>query len=210
MFDDEDALANDGSRVPFEVAVDKMIVSEEETTKFGEFASTDLGDYIKAIDQKIAHIAITTRTPKHYLLQSGQDPSGDAIKSAESGLVAKEKRKQAALGESFEEVFSLCRKLQGEETDVDSEVVWSDPATESEAARTDSAIKKFQAGLIPAEQALSDLGYSQTVISRIMRNKAADALLSAIGVPPGAPAVPGTPPTPPGVTPIPPRPPTLV
>jgi hypothetical protein len=62
--------------------------------KFGEFSQTELDGYIKAIEQKVLHIAVTTRTPRHYLFQEGQSPSGDAIKSAESGLVKKVERKQ--------------------------------------------------------------------------------------------------------------------
>lgn len=166
---------------PFDVAIDKLWHSENPDAKFGEFGQTDLSPYLKAIDQKVTHLAITTRTPKHYLLPEGQEPSGDAIKSAESGLVRKVERKQAAFGEALEEVIRLARRFQGEkDVPVDSEVVWADAATESEAVRADATIKKFAAGLIPAEQALEDLGYSQVQIARMMAQRASDALLGAL------------------------------
>jgi hypothetical protein len=78
---------------PFDVAVDKLFVSENPNAKFGEFDATDLDGYIKAIDQKVQHLSVISRVPKHYLLPEGQEPSGDAIKSAESGLVKKVEKK---------------------------------------------------------------------------------------------------------------------
>src|SRR5581483_3350193 len=79
---------------PFDSAVDKLWVAEDGDVKFGEFSATELDGYIKSIEQKVLHIAVTSRTPRHYLFQEGQSPSGDAIESAESGLVAKSERKQ--------------------------------------------------------------------------------------------------------------------
>lgn len=165
---------------PWDIAIDKMLIEESETAKFGEFSQTDLDGYLKAIDQKVAHLAITTRTPKHYLLPDGQDPSGDAIQSAESGLNKRAERKQESGDDCLEEVMKLARHAAGlGDTPVDSEMVWADPATVSEAVRTDAVLKKFTAQLIPAEQALEDLGYSQTAIARIMKLRAADKLLES-------------------------------
>lgn len=170
---------------PFDSAIDKLWASENPDAKFGEFGQTDLSDYLKAIEQKVTHLAVTTRTPKHYLLPEGQEPSGDAIKSAESGLVRKVERKQDAFGESWEEVMQLARQFQdpNAEPSVDSEVVWADAATESEAVRTDATIKKYAGGLIPKEQALEDLGYTQVQIARMMAMEAAEKLLGQVAAP---------------------------
>jgi hypothetical protein len=159
--------------------------NENPEGRFGEFNATDLKPYLDSIEQKVAHLAVVSRTPKHYLLPSGQEPSGDAIKSAESGLVRKIERKQDAFGESWEEVMQLARQFQDPkaETSVDSEVVWADASTESEGVRTDATIKKFGAGLIPKEQALEDLGYSQTQISRILSMEASERLLKQVAMP---------------------------
>jgi hypothetical protein len=173
---------------PFDVDVGKLWVAEGENVKFGEFTQTDLNGYIKAIEQKVLHIAVTTRTPRHYLIESGQSPSGDAIKSAESGLTFKVERKMRAFGEGFEEAIRLARRFEGEEdSPVDSEIVWADPATRTEAERTDAAIKRFQAGLTPWEQTMEDLGYTQTQIARMSAQRASDQLLAGL-VPPPPPA----------------------
>jgi hypothetical protein len=173
------------AKEPFDIAIDKLMVSENPEAKFGEFGQTDLGQYINAIEQKVAHLAVVSRTPKHYLLPTGQDPSGDAIKSAESGLVRKIERKQDDFGEAWEEVMQLARQFQDPkaEPSVDSEVVWADASTESEGVRADATIKKYGAGLIPKEQALEDLSYSQVQIARIMAMDASEKLLNQVAMP---------------------------
>jgi hypothetical protein len=154
---------------PFFSATDRLWIDENPEAKFGEFSQTDLSGYIKAIEQKILHIAVTTRTPRHYLIEQGQSPSGDAIKSAESGLVKKVERKHLPFGEGFEEALNLARRFAGEEAiPVDSEIIWADPEIRSEAEITDAAIKRFQAGLTPWPQAMEDLGYSATQIARML------------------------------------------
>lgn len=183
-------MEKDGKPVePFDVAIDRLIVSENPNTQFGEFGQTDLDGYIKSIEQKVLHIAVTTRTPRHYLIQDGQSPSGDAIKSAESGLVKKVERKQRPFGESLEEAIRLARRFGGgkfpaeQDSPVTSETVWADPSTPTVAEMTDAAIKKYQAGLISAEQALEDCGYSQVQIHRMMSARTQDVLLSALTTP---------------------------
>jgi len=170
---------------PWDSATDKLWTAEHPDVKFGEFSQTDLGPYISAIEQKVLHIAVTTRTPRHYLIQEGQSPSGDAIRSAESGLVKKAERKMRPLGEGFEEAMRLARRYQGEaDAPVDSEIVWGEADTKTEAETTDAVIKKYTANLISKEQALEDLGYSQTQIARMMAQGVADGLLRALSAPP--------------------------
>jgi hypothetical protein len=121
--------------------------------------------------------------PKHYLLPSGQEPSGDAIQSAETALVKKVKKKQAPFGEGLEEAMRLARRFAGESTPPDSEIVWGDPQTESIGAQSDAVIKQFGAGLIPWEAALEKLGHSQTEIARFSAMRLTDALLQGIANP---------------------------
>jgi hypothetical protein len=149
--------------------------------KFGEFNQTDLGGYISSVEQDVGHIAIATRTPRHYLLPQGQEPSGDSVRSAESGLTKKVRRKHRPFGEGLEEAIRLARLFAGEkDAPVDSEIVWADPETRTEAETTDATIKQFQAGLIPWEAAVQKLGYSQTEINRFRTQRAADALLQSV------------------------------
>jgi hypothetical protein len=73
----------------------------------------------------------------------------------------------------------LARRFAGEpDSPVDSEIVWADSRIRTEAEITDAVIKKFQAGLIPTEQALEDLGYSQTQIARMAAMKPSEIVTS--------------------------------
>lgn len=154
---------------PFDTAIDRLWQSENPETKFGEFGQTALDGYLAAIEQKVLHIAVTTRTPRHYLIQQGQSPSGDAIKSAESGLVKKVEKRQRPFAEGLEEAMRLARQFMGRgDGEVDSEVVWRSPETESEGVRTDSVIKQYISGLISRRQALEVLGYSPQQIEKML------------------------------------------
>ena len=161
----------DGRKVaPFDPVLDKLWQTGNPDVRFGEFSQTDLSGYMKAIDQAVQHIAVTTRTPRHYLYQEGQSPSGDAINSAESGLVRKVQRKQRAFADAFEEAIRLARLYQGE-TDAppDSEIVWADAQTHSPATVTDAVVKQYLGRLITHTTALEELGYSQTKIRQILK-----------------------------------------
>lgn len=165
------AETKDGKPKELLSSVDTLWTAENPAAKFGEFGQTDLKGYIDAIEQKVLHIAVTTRTPRHYLIQQGQSPSGDAIKSAESGLTKKVERKFRPFGEGFEEALRLCRLFSGDgESPPDSEIVWADPEIQSESELVDAVTKKVALGLIDRWQALEDLGYTQTQIER-MRNE---------------------------------------
>lgn len=180
---------------PFDVDVGKLWVATAGENggdvKFGEFSQTDMSGYIKAIEQKVLHIAVTSRTPRHYLIQEGQSPSGDAIESAESGLVKKVERKHRPFGEGLEEAMGIARLFNGEtEMPIDSEIVWADPATESQASLTDAVMKQYGEGLIPWSAALEKLGYSPNQIRRFEALRLQDTLLAGTKqfAPPPAPA----------------------
>jgi len=55
-------------------------------TQVGEFAPTDLSNYLSAIDNLARGLGIITRTPKHYFFAQGGDPSGEALISMEAPL----------------------------------------------------------------------------------------------------------------------------
>lgn len=65
---------------PFDVGLDKLLWNSNPEARFGAFPAADLGNYVKAIELAIQHIASQSRTPPHYLLgQAGSFPSGEAL-----------------------------------------------------------------------------------------------------------------------------------
>ena len=59
---------------------------EGQPTSVGQFASTELSNYLEAIDKWTTAIAIISRTPKHYFFGQGGDPSGEALIAMEAPL----------------------------------------------------------------------------------------------------------------------------
>lgn len=162
---------------PFDIAIDRLLATDSVDAKFGEFEQTDLRPYIEAIEQKIQHLAMHHGLPRHYLIQQGQSPSGDAIRSAESRLIRRCEKKQRPFGEGFEETMRVAWMFDDQgPMPVDSEVTWANPATPTIAEQTDAVIKQFQAGLITWETACEELGYSQTKINRMKRQRVDDAV----------------------------------
>jgi hypothetical protein len=124
---------------------------ESDNAKMGNFAVSDLGIYVKAIELFIQHVAAQTRTPPHYLLgASGAFPSGESLKATETGLVAKVKRKQLAFGEGWEEAIRLAFRVAGDEERAgatDCETIWMNPESRSTAEITDAAVKMDSIGV---------------------------------------------------------------
>jgi hypothetical protein len=161
---------DDGSGKPspeLEAAVNRLWHTENESAKFGEFDQTDLQVYVKAIEMLVQHMASQTSTPPHYLLSTGQMPSGESLRSAEAPLVAKARRKQRVFGGSWEEVARLSLKMVERELAAGDQLatVWSDPESRTESEHVD-AVMKMQSLGVPNEHLWTLLGFDQQEIER--------------------------------------------
>lgn len=168
-------------------SVSRMWTVGDPEAKFGEFSASDLGNYVKAIEMMVQHIAAQTRTPPHYLLgQSGAFPSGESLKSTETGLVAKVRRKQLSFGEAWEEVMRLAFRVTGDTergSARDAEALWRDPESRTTAEQTDAAIKEIACG-VPREAVWGRrLGASPQEIERWKLMQADEALTGLLGSP---------------------------
>jgi hypothetical protein len=139
------------SMVQFLSGADRVMAVEDAQASFGNFAVSDLTIYVKAIEMFVQHVAAQTRTPPHYLLGAmGSFPSGESLKATETGLVAKVRRKQLALGEGWEEAIRLAFKVAGDTTRAeatDCETIWKNPESRSQAETVDAAVKLASIGV---------------------------------------------------------------
>jgi hypothetical protein len=175
---------------PFAAAVDRLWIANAKLRdddgrliepKFGEFEATDLRPYVDAIELAVQHIASKSRTPPHYFyLGGGQPPSGESIKSAETGLVTKARRRMRHWGQSWEEVIALAFLVLGDRgrANAPKETVWADPESRSEAEHTDALVKKQALG-VPNEALWEEAGYSPVEIERFRRMRAEAAVVTA-------------------------------
>jgi hypothetical protein len=162
---------------PFKSAVDRLWIlpppdaddPNPATPELGEFEQTDLAPMISAISMEVSALGAISRTPYHYLLpQSGQPPSGESLKAAESGLEHKVADSKIHKGESWEEVFRLNFKFRGDPRgdDLGAEVIWANSESRAEAVHTD-AMTKWKALGVPDEIVWEELGISPRLIARI-------------------------------------------
>lgn len=166
---------------PFDPALDRMFQAEDSSVNFGQFAAADLGNYVKLIDTLVQHLATVSRVPFHYfLINGGQAPSGEAIASAEAGLVAKVKDRQMHFGEAWERVMRTAfRVLDDPRADAASaETIWRDPEYRTEGQHVDALLKLRSLG-IPLQQLWEDAGYTPAQIERFEQQRRSEAMISA-------------------------------
>ncbi|MFD9442168.1 phage portal protein [Streptomyces sp. NPDC060001] len=163
---------------PFKLDIKKLWTVDDPEVKFGEFSATDLVPYVRAVEAAVQDLAAISRTPPHYLIGAVVNVSGDALKAAETGLVAKVRDRQTGFGESWENVLRLAFRVLGDEkkaTAYDLETVWRDPESRTVSELADAAVKKASAG-VPWRQRMEDMGYTPSQISRMEIDRAADAM----------------------------------
>jgi hypothetical protein len=118
----------------------RIFTVEDAAAKVAEFSAADLGNYTKAIDVVVQHIAALTQIPPHYLLGQMANLSGDALAAAESGLVSKVRRRTKVFGETWASVMELAYRLEHGE-DVEFLTLWVNPERVSDAQKGDYVVK---------------------------------------------------------------------
>lgn len=170
-------------RKVFDAAIDRMFATPNAEAKFGSFEASDLSNYVSGVEMWVQHLAAQTRTPPHYLLgQSGAFPSGESLKSTETGLVAKVRRKQVVFGEALEETLRLAFRFAKPDDDraesLNAETLWRDPESRSEGELVDGLTKLATIG-VPRRALWERLGASPQQIARWETLVATESLQAA-------------------------------
>ncbi|MGV9693336.1 phage portal protein [Streptomyces sp. NPDC003444] len=166
---------------PFQVAVDKLLQAEDPGAKFGSFEAANLQNYVALVDLLLQHLASVSRVPSHYfLVNSSNSPSGEAILSAEAGLVAKVKERMLHFGESWERVIRLCFAVMRDKRQnaFEMETRWRDPEYRTEAQHVDALLKLQQLN-VPEEFLWAEAGFSAAQISSFREMRKEDAKAAA-------------------------------
>lgn len=173
-YEPDDKIGTDGKptgeTLPpnFKSGPGKLWWLEEQNAKFGQFDAADLSSSVTSIELVVQHIASISATPPHYLRASADRLSGESIKSAESGLVAKVRRKTRGWGAGWEEVMRLAGQIAGISELAGAqqmETIWRDPETRTESQHVDAVSKKKELD-VPPPQLWEELGYTPEQIGR--------------------------------------------
>lgn len=162
---------------------DRVWASAGENTKFGQFDAANISQLLAAQDTFRKEIATVSSTPIHFLQPpSGNWPSGEALKTAESEFLAKIGRKQVSLGNNWEDVMSFALRVAGAGEDVRLSAIWKSPAPHSEIDEANTAVLKKQVGISDA-QLQREMGYTETeIVAMAAEKQTADAALADVAL----------------------------
>jgi hypothetical protein len=150
----------------------------------GQWEAASLDVFTSVVETAVGHIAAQTRTPPHYLVANKglSNLSGDALKAAEAGLIAKVKQTISYLEMPTRRMFRLIALQLGDAKLADrcllGTPIWGDIESRSEAQAADAMLKRRQAGY-PFEYLLEEMGKNPVEIDRIMAMKEAEAQANA-------------------------------
>tara|TARA_Y100000310_G_scaffold126272_1_gene125031 strand:+ start:5151 stop:6617 length:1467 start_codon:yes stop_codon:yes gene_type:complete len=154
--------------------------SEEEKGNWGvgEYEMADLKDLLQAIEMLVQHVSGVSRTPQHLFHLSGNYPSGEALKTAESGLVSKVEERQLDFGSAWEDVMRLALRLEGvygsdqtvDAASLRTTMTWKDPETRNDKDFLEGQKVKADLG-VPQAQLWREMGYTQEQIDQMLDDK---------------------------------------
>lgn len=125
---------------------------DPESVRVGEFEQTNLDGYISSREASLRHAATLSQTPVHELIGELVNLSAEALAAAEAGHDRKVGERKTLIGESHEQLLSLCGRIMGEDVDQDSQVVWRDTSARAFAATVDGLGKLAQMLGVPPQE----------------------------------------------------------
>lgn len=158
---------------------DRMLISEDPASKFGQLPASDLAGYEAGIGVIMRQISAVSGLPEHLLGIGGDNPtSADSIRVSEASLTVKAEARQGTFGTSWEDVARLIVAVRDgvDPASVDVQVKWADPSTRSVSQEADAVVKLHAAGILPTSYALARLGYSDEQTEQIRTARRAEAL----------------------------------
>ncbi len=146
---------------------DRLAISEDEGTKFGNWDAADLTGYRTAVDIWLSQIEAVSSIPASMLgvLQS-LPPTAEALRAASTALTNKASGKQLAFGRSHEQVARLLVALRDgiDPADVQVRASWGDPASNTTSAEADALSKLYSVHLLSRRTCLARMGMTQDEI----------------------------------------------
>lgn len=137
-----------------------------------EFTAGNVDQFLKPKESLLRDIAAVSDTPMHFLIPpSGEWPSGESLKTAESEFLAKVLDRQIAFGNRWEDVLAFALRVASIDSDARLSALWKDPAPHSEADQANVAVLKSQVG-VSNQQLQRELGYSEEEIEHMAAEKA--------------------------------------
>lgn len=158
---------------------------QSQATSAGQFPASTLRNFWDSIDPIANAIAIITRTPKHYLMTTGANVSGEALLAMESPLIRKAEKRQREFSAQWQDIAAFLAQLDGatiEPSDIN--VLWE--RAESLQPKTEAEVLQIGVNTgIPLITLLKDAGWSSEDIDAMKEDqeqmkKAQDTVAQAV------------------------------
>ena len=130
------------------------------------------------MDKLAQSIAIISRTPRHYLMAQGGDPSGEALLTMESPLTKRANQFITAVYPTWQELGAFLLRLAGRTVSAVM-IVPQFERIEAISPMAQAAIRKtaVEAG-VPLVTAVRDEGWTQAEIDQMLADKQAEASIA--------------------------------
>lgn len=172
----------------FKAALERVWVARARDAKFGAFPQDDPKPILEGIDNRVLSMAARSRTPAHYMPRpTGNYPSGESLKAAETSHTVKSKDKIRGYNPGLRTTMRHAFIVTGDRrrAAVPVRIVWRDVETRSESEFVDSLVKKLALG-IPHEKLWQEADYSPeeiTDMKAMLRDSDVVAQILAAGHP---------------------------
>ena len=137
----------------------------------GQFEPAQLNNFMATMNELANDLFAQTRTPKHYLMQSGSNISGEALLAMEAPLTKKAGKRQKRFGAQWQEIAAFMAQLEGMNIEPHNiKPMWKraesiQPLTEMQTVQAATG-----AG-IPLESALTHQGWEKKEVDEIVKKK---------------------------------------
>jgi hypothetical protein len=153
---------------------------EGQPTTVGEFAATDLGNYLNAIERSANVVATLAGIPKTLLFEQGNVPSGASLRALEAPLVKKANRYAGRWEPVWRDVLRwlLLAGGLGEVDAADIDVIWAEAATTQPETDATTVKTLVEAG-VPLRTALRRQGWSDAELDQLAKDEADEQAATA-------------------------------
>lgn len=146
--------------------------SNETDAKFGQMEDAGAEGIIALWNKFEESVSAVTRTPQHLFRVTNGVPSGEALKTAENGLVSKAVKRSIVFGDDWEDVMELGFRIARANNAVSGDlppsgflVEWENPETRGDELQHIQAINAKEG--ISRRQRWREYGYTDEQIERM-------------------------------------------
>lgn len=152
---------------------DDILFADDTETKFGEFADAELEQMLKVLEQAVRAIAMVSGIPpSEFNLETGNFPSGEALRKIQARFTAIVQDAQRSFGETWSEVMDFgleATKANSESLEIETQ--WTDAAPVDESEILKNAREKLALGW-SIEQIQRDYGLTDKQIEKMKEENA--------------------------------------